>query len=148
MWVKTVDGKYYNVTTGSILSIEKGSAGDYRVYVSSGNNPVTCLQNGFKSKDDAVEALDGVMEDQEVVVIDVPEYDDEEDSEEDGELSEEDDDGDVIVFEDDYAEMTNTQLRQLLADRPGGLSTEGNKNALIERLREDDVRGGNEEGVI
>jgi len=132
VWLKTVDGNYYNMLTGSTLAVKQGVAqSDWRIYVmnTGGNTPVACLQNGYRSKDDAEQALSDVMEQQDVTTIDVPEYDDEE--------SEEDTEDEEVIYEDNYETVSDEDLRNELTSR--GLSTRGNTRALVNRLRKDDA---------
>jgi hypothetical protein len=129
MWLKTVDGSYYNMLTGTQVGIQEARSGnDFRVMVINQNSiPTVCLQNGYLNKDDAQDALDGAMEDQEVATLTVPEY---EESTVEGEESTEDE----TV---DYGNMSNAQLRNELASRD--LSTDGNKSDMITRLDADDA---------
>lgn len=142
MWLKTVDGNYYNMLTGSTLSVQESRVGgEWRIYVmnGAGNTPLACLQDGFRSKDDADDALDSVMRTQEVTTIDVPEYNDEE-SEVDTDESEEDSD---VVYEDNYNAVSDDDLRAELSNRE--LSTRGNTKQLVARLRRSDVQRVEEE---
>jgi hypothetical protein len=132
MWLKTVTNGYFNMLTGTDVEVKESRHGDeFRVVVNQVNspNPLVTLQGGFASLDDAQDALDNAMDDQDVISIDAPEpVSDESDVE--GEESTEDETM-------DYGNMSNAQLRTELASR--NLSTEGNKAELISRLTEADM---------
>lgn len=144
MWIKAVDGGYYNMLTGTNVEVRySNNGGDFRVFVVQGTVPQICLQKGFRSKEDAVYALDETMSSQELVTIDVPDYDEED---EEGDESEEDDESETESA-DGYSAMSNEDLKSAIAARNESrvaegldpLSTTGNKKALTARLREDDA---------
>jgi len=135
MWLKTSDNGYYNMVTGTVLEVKESKRGnDFRVQVGqvSSPSPLVSLQTGFKSREDAQDALDDVMTGQEILTLDVPDYaddsdvDDDESTEDDGESTE----------ELNYEELDNEQLRAELAAR--NLATGGKKADLVTRLQEDD----------
>jgi len=142
MWIKTADGGYYNMLTGTNVDVKQGNAGDFRVMVLSGPTPIVCLQKGYREEADARDALDDAMASQELVELAVPDY--EEEDADDSEESEED--GEPV---DNYDEMSNDELRDEITKRNEEdaadpnfdgepMSTQGNKKALIGRLRADD----------
>lgn len=134
MWLKTVDGSYYNMVTGTQLSVREANVGgEFRVYVmnAGGHTPVACLQDGYRSAEDAEEALDNVLSTQDVVALDVPDY-----SDEDTDTT--DDSDEDIVYEDNYETVPDEELRSELASRE--LSTRGNNKQLVARLRKDDAK--------
>ena len=134
MRVKTVDGDYHNLLTGSSVSVVKSRSGDdWKVMVLSVMNvPVVCLQTGFKTEQEAKEAMASAFDLLELEPIEVAASVDDDDTEDDEPIS---DDGLPA-----YDEMTVEQLKVELAGRPGNLSTSGNKPELINRLAEDDER--------
>lgn len=143
MWLKNVDGGYYNMLTGTTVDVKQAAAGDYRIHAMVGSTPIVCLQKGYRTEDDARDALESTLDNEhDVVSFDVPEYSDDED---DNSESEEDD-GEVT---DDYDTMSNDELRAAITERNEldaqdpdfqgePMSTQGNKKALISRLRADD----------
>lgn len=57
MWIKRVDGSYYNMTTGATFSIYP-TGGAYGI---SANNTGAPVANGFSTEEEAQEALDTFM---------------------------------------------------------------------------------------
>jgi predicted dienelactone hydrolase len=136
MYVKTVDGNYYNLLTGSTVEVREANAStpenpNFRLMVTSGTVPVTTLQQGYRSKEDAQDALDDVFASQDLIEIAPPDYPEEDEAQSDEDLVESEEE----IF-DNYDELNNEQLRALLNERQ--LSTTGNKSELIARLRESD----------
>lgn len=133
MWLKTVDGNYYNTNTNvSVGVVEARVGGEFRVCVlnAQSNTAIVCVQNGYRSREDAEEALGNVFAGEEVVELDVPDY-----SEEDSDVDDESDEDDLVSYED----MSVDDLRAECAGREPALPTGGKKSDLVARLREDDA---------
>lgn len=141
MFCKTIDDGYYNMLTGTHIQVKQSSLGDFRVQVTDGHNNLVCLQKGYRSEEDAKDALDDTMSGQDIVSLEVPEYEALDDSDE------EDNDGESEEATDDYSRMSVTDLKSAIENRNEDrvrqgfepLSTTGNKKALVARLREDDA---------
>lgn len=134
MWLKTVDGNFYNTSTNvSVGVVEARVGGEWRVCVlnSQSNTAIVCVQNGYRSREDAEDALGNVFAGEDVVELDVPDY-----SEEDAESEEDDEFGDEVSYED----MSVEDLRTECAGRTPPLPTGGKKADLVTRLREDDAQ--------
>lgn len=133
MWLRTVDGNYYNPNTDKSLGVvEARAGGEYRVSVlnAQSNTAVVCVQKGYRTREDAEEALTNVFAGEDVIELDVPEYDDESDEDTEDEESE----------GTSYEDMTVEDLRTECSERTPPLPTNGKKADLIARLREDDER--------
>jgi hypothetical protein len=196
MLLKLEDGTYFDTTDSVVFNaVTYGEVNRVQVVTPhTGGNP-RVLRSGFDSIDDAREALDDLMSDQDVFEIEPPEEDEESDedvdeygynkyadpnsqtqlphntiarqgglapgvgevvrtpggkdervqgSTEDTEEFDEDDEESEVVEDDDYPMWTNSQLREELKNRRdadgNSLPSDGNKNILIQRLRDDDAR--------
>lgn len=142
MWIKTVDNSYYNMLTGATLAVvESRAGGDFRVMVmnAGGNTALACLQKGYRTEEDAQDALDKVLEGQDLVELEVPDY---EDDEEDDSESEEDE----VVYNDNYDDVDDEILKNELEER--GLSVRGSRRQAIARLRKDDAKRAEQEGNV
>lgn len=143
MWIKTVDNNYYNMLTGATLAvIESRAGGDFRVMVmnAGGNTALACLQKGYRTEEDAQDALDRVLEGQDLVELEVPDYSDEDDESDDESEADEE-----VTYDDNYDEVDDASIKAALEER--GLSTRGSRRQAVARLRRDDAKRASEETV-
>lgn len=144
MWFKMGNGTYFDTDHSTILGASGNEENGYYVECvtpHTGGNPRR-LREGYESKEDAQEYLNEFMDGIGFHVMPGP------DSEEDEEFTEEDEE---LVATDDYDRMSIPDLKNLITTRnetdkadpdfDGELmSTQGRKDDLIQRLREDDAR--------
>lgn len=91
MWVKNEKG-YLNLDNGQTLTVQEAKAStklnpNFRVMMRSadGVSNLFCVQEGYRSAEDAQEALDTIMGSVDFVTVEAPEYEEEETEEDDEE---------------------------------------------------------------
>lgn len=80
MWVKNEKG-YLNLDNGQTLTVvESRDHTEHRVMMRSadGVTPLYCVQDGYRTEEDAQEALDALMAGVDFVEVEKPEYEEEE----------------------------------------------------------------------
>lgn len=133
MWVKLENDTYFDTEHSCILGAAGSGDSGYCVHLVTPHTGGTGrkIRSGFKSAEDAQDALDDFMTEVGYVEIPMPEYDDDEEVDET--------DYDELEAADLRAEIDRRNSERVAADPDAQqMATTGNKKTLIARLREDD----------